>query len=113
KQLQEEIDQLRIGFLAVFLSEDNRISAAAKPVVFRRGQRQGEVLTEQQRLSVEPRWPAVPALDRRRVEEILAQGLQRRRQSNGADPAFQRTYDAEDEFDGRFDPRPISPGREE
>ena len=60
----------------------------AETRVLGRGQGQGQVLAEQQRLAVEPGRAAVPALDRRRVEDVLAQLLQRRRQGRRADRAL-------------------------
>src|SRR5713101_8684544 len=75
KEAQEEINQLLIGLFAVLLDKNGRIGVAAETAVFGRSQRQGQVLPKQQRLSVEPRRPAVPALDRRWMEKVLAQGL--------------------------------------
>src|SRR5262249_53107295 len=77
EEFQKQIDGLLVGLEIVFLHEFRRVGSTAEAIVFGRGQRQGKVLTKEQRLSVEPSRAAIPALDRRRKEEILAKLFQR------------------------------------
>ncbi len=90
EQAQEEIDQFRrrSSCRACAATAAGSVRRAETDILGR-GQRQGKVLAKQQRLAVQPGRAAVPALDRGRVEDVLAQLLQRRRQGGGADSAFQ------------------------
>ena len=71
KQRQEEVEDFVVGLFVVFARQRRRVGAGAEARVFGGRQRQSQVLAEQQRLAVEPGRAAVPALDRRRVEDVL------------------------------------------
>ncbi len=64
-------------------------------------------MAEKKRLAVEPGLAAVPPLDRRRMEDVLAQLSERGVQRRGADAAFQSADDAQREFDRRLDARAV------
>ena len=91
-------------FLPCLRDQRRRVGARAEARVLGGGQRQGQVLAEQQRLAVQPGRAAVPALHRRRVEDVLAQLFQHRDQGGRADAALQAADDAQREIDRRLDP---------
>src|SRR5262249_35849313 len=87
-QPQKEIHQLRVRAFAVLLGQQKRsgtADAVAEVLVLAGAQRQGQVLAEQERLAVEPGLAAVPALDRRRIKEVLGQAFESRRERGSAE----------------------------
>src|SRR4051794_13392230 len=95
--------------------ECGRVGTAAEAIVGGRGQREGEVLAQEERLSIQPGPAAVPACDGGRIEETLPEPLERLRQLDGANAAaaftravaFQAADDAQGKVDRSLDLRAV------